>query len=117
MTTVAFPPSIQWGASAYTGSSVRNAAQPAVQKAYSGQGFLVYPTGISRTARDIDESVIRMLLAYNQWWASQHAPELDVEREIVALMPPKKRYTVKLHIKSVRRGTPLACLEDLETDY
>ena len=43
---------------------------------------------------------------------------IDIEDDVYVLVPPKRRYKVRLHIKSVRRGEPVTTVpEECEEEY
>lgn len=73
-------------------------------------------TGSSASASIVDEWTKYLALTSLKWTSSAPQVEIDVEHEVVVLLPPKRQYTVMVHINQVKRAQPLIYLDDMLVD-
>lgn len=72
--------------------------------------------GVSNSAGLIQTMVSRVTRELWDWLEVPLPESFEVEREIIALLPPKRQRTITLHVRRAGKAIPFTNLEDLYID-
>ena len=121
MTATAFVPSTPWLMPETSGSSIRLSRSlpghlPLTLTVVEPQGSLPglwNSTGVSTGAEAMERSVRQLWVEFRQRLATYSPIRVDIEREVIVLLPPKRQRTVTVHVHHAGRAKPLINLDDI----
>lgn len=106
--------SIHW--SYYFRPQSRLATEEQVIYANKPPAFLV-SSGISVSANKVQQQVEDLAVELHGWSTTHETRPVDVEHEVVTLMPPKQQQVVSVQVQNQGRANPLICLDDVMADF